>query len=182
MSDKVLLAKELHKPVRTHFKKREIVTKGIDDLWAADLIDMKKYSKENKVYSYLINIIDRFSKFAWAFPIKKKDCVTVSKAFKKIIKSAKSHNHKPPNLLHPDKGSEFENKPFKSLLNAFGVHMYHMQNLEKSSIIERFNRTLNNKFKIWFEVRNNKKWTECLQSLLDEYNFKDKHRSIGITK
>jgi hypothetical protein len=43
--DKLLLAKELHKPVRIHFKKRPIITKGIDDLWAADLIDMKNILK-----------------------------------------------------------------------------------------------------------------------------------------
>jgi hypothetical protein len=54
-------------------------------------------------------------------------------------------------------------------------------NLKKSAIAERFNRTLNNKMKILFEVRNNKKWVEVLQNLLDEYNFKDKHRSIGMT-
>ena len=60
--------------------------------------------------------------------------------------------------------------------------MYHTQNLEKSAIVERFNRTLNNKIKILFEVRNNKKWVDILQNLLDEYNFKDKHRSIGMTQ
>jgi glycosylphosphatidylinositol transamidase (GPIT) subunit GPI8 len=59
--------------------------------------------------------------------------------------------------------------------------MYHTQNVEKSAIIERCNRTLNNKLKIQFEVRSNKKWIDILQNLLDEYNFKDKHRSIGMT-
>ena len=59
--------------------------------------------------------------------------------------------------------------------------MYHAQNLEESAIIERFNRTLNNKVKIHFEVRNNKKWIDILQNLLDEYRFKDKRRSIGMT-
>ena len=59
--------------------------------------------------------------------------------------------------------------------------MYHTYNLEKSAIIERFNRTLNGKMKIQFEVRNNKRWFNILQNLVDEYNFKDKHRSIGIT-
>lgn len=60
--------------------------------------------------------------------------------------------------------------------------MYHTQNLEKSSIIERLNRTLNNKLKIEFEVRNNKKCVDILQHLLDEHNFKDKHRSIWMTQ
>jgi len=59
--------------------------------------------------------------------------------------------------------------------------MYHTQNLEKLSIVDRLNRTLNNKLKIQFEVRNNKKWFDVLHNLLDEYNFQDKHRSIGMT-
>jgi hypothetical protein len=114
MSKKLLLAKELHKPVRTSFEKRSILTKGIDDLWAAYLIDMKKYCKENRGYMYILNILVIFSEFAWAIPIKSKDGVTVSKAFEKIIKSTKSQNHKPPNLLHTVKGTEFENKFLKA--------------------------------------------------------------------
>jgi transposase InsO family protein len=88
---------------------------------------MKKYSEENNGYSYLLNVIDTFSKFAWALPIKKKDGVMVSKAFEKIIKSAKSQNHIPPNLLRTDKGVEFENKHLKNRLNNYGINMYHTQ-------------------------------------------------------
>jgi transposase InsO family protein len=142
---------------------------------------MKKYPEENNRYSYLLNVTDTFSKFAWTLPIKKKDGVTVSKAFEKIIKSAKSQNHLSSDLLHTDKGSEFENKHFKNLLNNYGINMYHTQNLEKSAIVGRFNRTLNSKMKILFKVRNNKKLADILQNLLDEYNFKAKHRSIGMT-
>ena len=47
MNKKLLLAKELYKPVRKNFEKRRIITKGIDDLWAADSMDMKKFSKKN---------------------------------------------------------------------------------------------------------------------------------------
>jgi hypothetical protein len=54
-----------------------------------------------------LTLIDTSSKFAWALPIKKKDGATVSKAFEKIIKCAKSQNHIPPNLLHTYKGLEF---------------------------------------------------------------------------
>jgi len=52
---------------------------------------------------YILSDIDSFSKFAWAIPINSKDGVTVSKAFEKVIKSAKAQKHKPPNLLHTDK-------------------------------------------------------------------------------
>jgi transposase InsO family protein len=172
------LAKELHKPVGAHFRKR-IVTKGID-LWVADLLDMKKCSEENEGYSYLLNVIDTFSKFVWALPIKKKDGATVLKAFKKKLK-VQNHKNKAPNLLHTDKGLEFKNTHFKNLLNNFNIKLYHTQNEEKSAIIERFNRTLHNKMVLLFEARNNNKWVDILQNFLDEYNFKDKHRAVGMT-
>jgi hypothetical protein len=114
-------------------------------LWAVGVIDMKKYSEGNEEYFYLLNVTDTFSKFPLALPIKKKDGVTVWKAFGKIIKSAESQNHKSPNLLHTDKVLEFENKHFKNLLNNFNVKIYVTQNEETSTIIERFNRTLNRK-------------------------------------
>ncbi|KAL4108153.1 hypothetical protein QTP88_018399 [Uroleucon formosanum] len=178
--DKMILAKELHKPVRKKFPKRRIFTKGIDDLWAADLVIMRNYSDENKGYSYIITVIDTFSKFSWALELKKKDGINVSEAFEKIIKQAISQNHQAPKLLHADKGLEFENKHFKKVLQKYGIKMYHTQNEEKSSIIERFNRTLNSKMRLHFEVTNSKKWIKILKSLIYEYNFKDIHRSIGM--
>ncbi|KAL4153311.1 hypothetical protein QTP88_001144 [Uroleucon formosanum] len=105
--DKMILAKELHKPVRKKFPKRRIFTKGIDDLWAADLVIMRNYSDENKGYSYIITVIDTFSKFSWALELKKKDGINVSEAFEKIIKQAISQNHQAPKLLHADKGNIF---------------------------------------------------------------------------
>jgi hypothetical protein len=73
--------------------KRCILTKGVDDLWAADLLELKKYSREHKGYAYLLNVTDTFSKFVWAISIKNKEGVTVSKAFENIIKNAKPQNH-----------------------------------------------------------------------------------------
>ena len=174
------LASELHKPVRTKFLKQRIYTLGIDDLWAADLIIINKYSGENEDYCYMFNIIDTFSKFAWSIPLKKKDAHTVSKAFENIIKKAKSDGHNPPNLLHTDKGTEFRNKQFKEVLGKYNIKMYHTENEEKSSIIERFNRTLNHKMRIQFEVRGNKKWIDILNNLIHKYNFNDIHRSIKM--
>jgi hypothetical protein len=88
MNNKLLLAKDLHKPIRVHFEGRYsiyILTKGVHDLWEEDLLELKKYSKENKEYVYLLNVIDTFSKFVWAIPIKNKDGVRVSKDFEKKI-------------------------------------------------------------------------------------------------
>lgn len=169
-------AKELHAPIIKKFVRRRIITKGIDDLWAADTLFMKKYSKENEEYKYLLNIIDTFSKYVWSIPLKDKTGETTATAFENVIKESK----RKPNLLHVDMGSEFVNKTFKSMLQKYDIKMYHTFNEEKSSIVERFNRTLNQKLKIHFQVRDNFKWYDILQKLINEYNTQDVHRTIGM--
>jgi transposase InsO family protein len=42
----------------------------IDDVWAADLVEMQEWSKVNKGYRYILNVIDCFSKYAWGIPLK----------------------------------------------------------------------------------------------------------------
>jgi len=58
--------------------------------------------------------------------------------------------------------------------------MYHTYNDEKSSIAERANRTVNQKLKLYFEVNKNHNWLDVIPLILDEYNNKDKHRTIGM--
>lgn len=177
--EKLIEAEELHKPVIKKFLKRKIVTRGIDDLWAADLVIMDKYVKENEGYKYMLNIIDTFSKYAWSEPLVRKNGSDVTKAFGIIIKRASSVGHKTPNLLHTDKGGEFENKEFKSLLAKHDIKMYHTENEEKSAIVERFNRTLNQKMKVQFEARQTFRWVDILQGLIHDYNNRV-HRTTGM--
>lgn len=177
--DKYLESKEVHRPVVRRFSKRRILTLGIDDLWAADLMVMTKYKSQNNSYNYILNVIDTFSKYVWSEPLKTKSGLEVSTAFATILKRAKSVGHTPPNHLHTDKGREFLNKDFKQVLNNNRIHMYHTENEEKSAIIERFNRTLNNKLKVQFEIHQNFKWLAYLQKLINNYN-NHKHRTIRM--
>lgn len=168
--DQIIEAKEIHAPIRKKFPKRKIVTLGIDDLWAADLIIMKNYEKENDGYKYMLNVIDTFSKYVWSKPLKKKDAKCVSIAFEQIIKDAIKIGHKSPNLLHTDKGLEFINKEFNGVLKKYNIKLYHTENEEKSSIIERYNRTQNEKMKVLFEINKNFRWIDILQKIVKEYN------------
>lgn len=170
---------ELHKPVIKKFAKRKIVTLGIDDLWAADLVIMDKYSSENDGYKYMLNVIDTFSKYAWSEPLTRKAGKDVAIAFSAIIKRAKNVNHNTPKLLHTDKGGEFLNREFKHVLSEHNIKMYHTENEEKSSIIERWNKTLNNIMKIQFEYRKSFRWVDILQGLVNNYN-NTVHRTIGM--
>ena len=168
--DQIIEAKEIHAPVRKKFLKRKIITLSIDDLWAADLIVMRNYEKENNGYKYMLNVIDTFSKYVWSKPLKKKDGKNVAKAFEEIIKDAIKIGHKSPNLLHTDKGLEFLNKDFKAVLSKYNIKMYHTENEEKSSIIERYNRTQNERMKVLFEINKNFKWIDILPKIVKDYN------------
>lgn len=176
MDKKLALAKELHRQSRRKFKKRKIITKGIDDLWAADLLILDKYVKENNGKKYLLVVIDTFSKYLFAEPLVNKTGACVTKAFEKIIKTS----GRQPHLLHVDRGKEFVNQDFKKLMKEYNITMYHTFNEEKSAIAERVNRTLNQKFRLHFHMNNNHCWTKILKKILEEYNQNDIHRTIGM--
>ncbi|KAK7595000.1 hypothetical protein V9T40_001433 [Parthenolecanium corni] len=170
-------AKELHRKVVKKFQKRRIITKGIDDIWAADLLIMNQYSTRNKGYNYIFNVIDTFSKFLFAVPLKKKSGEEVAVAFSKILKTS----NRCPTKLHVDRGKEFVNKEFQTVLKENKIEMYHTFNEEKSAIAERVNRTINEKLKLHFEVTQKFRWIDALEGIVKEYNENDVHRSIGTT-
>ena len=97
------LAKELHKPVIHHFRKQRVYVKGIDEIWAADLVDMQAYAAYNDGVRYLMAVIEIFSKYGWLVPLKEKSGKSVATAFRKILTERK------PKLLWVDKGLKFYN-------------------------------------------------------------------------
>ena len=65
-----ILSNELHKPRKINFTRRKVISNHIDLIWGCDLIEMIKYSKQNKNYKYILTIIDFFSKYSWCYPLK----------------------------------------------------------------------------------------------------------------
>ena len=102
-------------------------------------MEMGKFSKWNNGVRYLLRVIDVFSKFGWIEPLKNKKGETVVKAFKNILKTGRK-----PKYLWSDKGVEFYNKLFKKPLEEEGIKLYSTENEEKSSVVERWNRTIKN--------------------------------------
>ena len=80
------LAEELHKPVTRKFEKRRFIARGVDNIWAADLVDMKAFAKDNEGVKYLLTVLDVFSKYGWIAPLKTKTGVEVANALRQIFK------------------------------------------------------------------------------------------------
>ena len=72
MSVRETIAKELHAPAKRKFPTRPVEVKGKHDLYEADLVEMIPYSRSNKGYKYILTVINCFTKFAYAIPIKNK--------------------------------------------------------------------------------------------------------------
>ena len=43
--------------------KRSVISNGIDEIWAADLVEMQKLSEWNTGVKYLLRVINVFSKY-----------------------------------------------------------------------------------------------------------------------
>ena len=140
------LANGLHKEVRRRFDKRSVFAKQIADIWAADLVDMSPFFRSNKGYKYLLTVIDVYSKYGWIMPLKTKTGKKVARAFRKLF-----HNGH-PNRLWTDKGTEYYNRQLKGVLEANDVMLYSTENEEKSSVVERWNRTMKNIMWKYFTV------------------------------
>ena len=83
------LADELHKSVRRKFQRRQVISYEVDDVWSCDLVEMQEWSKENKGYRYMLNVVDVFSKYAWSIPMKDKTAIITLNAFKQIVENSK---------------------------------------------------------------------------------------------
>ena len=166
----------LHKPRRIHYSRNPTVVGDIDQQWQADLADMQQVSRQNAGFNYLLTVVDCFSKFGWAIPVKRKDAKSMVVGFKELFAQSKPRI---PVRLQTDKGKEFLNKDVQNLLKAHNVQHFVTENETKASMVERFNRTLKTKLFRWFEENNSKRYIEVLPQLLHSYNH-SRHRTIGM--
>ena len=80
-----------------------------DNIWGVDLADIQLLSKFNKGIRFLLCVIDFFSKYAFAVPLKNKKGVSIVNAFQSIL----DKSGRKPNKIWVDQGSEFYNHNFK---------------------------------------------------------------------
>ena len=142
---------------------------GIDKIWAADLVDMQAFSKFNRGIKYLLAVIDVFSKYGWLVPLKDKMGKSVASALKTIFKERQ------PEKMWEDKGREFYNENVKSL-----VELYSTENEEKSSVVERWIRTMKERMWKYFTDNNTNHYVDVLPDLVNGYN-NTRHSSIKMT-
>lgn len=167
---------ELHRPARKTYPRRHVMIKGLDDLWQADLVDMREYSRANNGYKYILMIIDTYSKFAWALPVKTKTGIDVAHVFEQLLETGTNRS---PRNVQTDHGGEFYNRYFKTVMERYGINHYSTFTHLKASIVERLNRTVKGRMWMRFNLRGSHKWIDILPQIIAEYN-RTKHSTIKM--
>lgn len=166
----------LHKDRRRKGPTRSTIVSGINSLWQADLSDLPDLASANDGHRYLLCVIDIFTKFLYARPLKTKTGLEVTSGFRSIIESAGQQ----PLKLQTDRGKEFKNTAFQSYLSTLGIEFYHSHNYDvKASLVERVQRSFKSRLFRYMTYNNSRRYLEALDRLVDSYN-KSYHRSIGM--
>ncbi|XP_024869216.1 uncharacterized protein LOC112452963 [Temnothorax curvispinosus] len=118
--EKRRLVDELRAPARRNFPRRHVIVRGYDDLWQADIVEMRQYSRFNGGYHYILTVIDVLSKYVWTVPLKGKGGSKTADAIAEIIRDS----GRCPSNLQTDMGKEFYNTDVQRLVRKHDINHY----------------------------------------------------------
>ena len=107
------LAEVLPKAVMKKFTRRKVYPIFKDNMWAADLADMRSLSSKNKNVKYFLCVLDVFTKYALVKPLKDKKRRTVVNDFIELVNESNCK----PNKLWVDQEREVYNKLMQEWLD-----------------------------------------------------------------
>ena len=128
-------------------------------------------------------VIDVFSRYGFAKPVKQKTGEKVARALESIFHKSQRH---PKFYLQSDEGKEFFNKPMTQLARKYGYTQFHTYNRDiKAGIAESFVRTLKEMIWRYFTYSNTRKWVsnnkgDLLGLFVNAYNHRF-HRTLRMS-
>ena len=150
-----------------------------------DLTQVHGESLSKRGYRWILTVIDCFSKYAWAFPLKTKEsdnvCILLCELFL---------NEGVPAILQSDNGGEFVSTIIRNLMPKLGIKLINGSPYTPTSQgqVERFNRTIKSLLQkeIQIEISKNnfivvEDWANnLLPRIIDTYRHTI-HRSLSRT-
>jgi hypothetical protein len=164
------LHREYHKPRRYNptfvYKKRKEIQ--------ADLIDVQSFKGSNDNVTFLMTLIDPFTKRAFIVPLTNKTGENVARKLKKVFDEEIGHS----DSIYFDHGTEFKNRHVKKYLENAKIKAFFATSEKKSSTNERFNRSIQNWIYAYLSEHETRRYIGVLQDFVQSYNLRP-HRSIG---
>ena len=164
----------LHKRVNRKIKRPRVIVPYKDYQWDGDTMNMVEYKEENKDFSYILVLIDIFTRFVWTAPLKTlraKEMVTT-------LKTILPNTH--PERIRTDKGSEFINRDVKRYLSSLNVILFHTTNEVKANYAERAIRSIKTRLTRFMHKNQTPRWLKALPDVTKAYNHAI-HRGIKMS-
>ena len=165
-----------HHPIIHRFARKRVVTRGLNDVWDVDLMDMSNLAKYNQGVTFVAIFIDIFSRFLYVEPMKNKSTAETLKAIKMVFTKSKQQ----PETFRSDAGKEFLGKEVKQYLADREIYQQITRNDTKANYAERVIRTLKKKIYRYLYHNKTHKYIDVLQSLVDGYN-ENHHSGINCS-
>ena len=164
---KIFIDEIYSKAPKKNYPTNKIVYNHLDEIWSIDLADFSDYkTSNNKGFRYVFIIIDNFSKYLWAIPLKNKYSQTITNEFSNILKTSK----RKPLKIESDRGTEFYNSIFQNFLKNKNIQHYSRFTDKGPSIAERVIRTVRSLLKKPVFEKGNADWLSELLSVIKQYN------------
>ncbi len=138
------------------------------DIWDAGVLS-------NRGNRYLLTVIDGFSKYAFAIPLKNKTAKTVASKLYKHVFSQFGY----PKRLHSDNGTEFCNSVLKELCEYLDIHKTHttVYHPQGNAYAERIHQFFKNALTA-FVNQDQRNWDLLIPALINVY-LTTVHTALG---
>ena len=142
-----------HRRVIRRFPRRRIVTKGLNNLWDSDLMDVSNLARHNNGITFIGIFMDVFSRYLYAVPMKNKSTKETLKAIKEALRQSYPNQ---PETIRTDAGKEYVEKEVEDYLRDRDIYHQVSRNELKANYAERVIRTMKKNLQISISQQNTK--------------------------
>jgi hypothetical protein len=170
---------QTRKPIKQHVVSKPIISLGVMTRLQIDLIDMRTRPDKlsaDVIYHWILNCIDHFSKFSWAFPLKNKSANEVALKLRELFFVFGS-----PQILHSDNGREFVSSVIMELKSLFSELVFirgRPRHPQSQGCIERANGVLCDVLGKGMSTNDSSSWSSALLPVVYGINT----RMSSVTK
>jgi len=149
----------LHNPFFIYYRHQQ---------WQIDITYITKLKEYNDDISYLLIVMECFSRKIFVAPMKNKSSKDVVQSFDNIH----LYIGQTPHTIYMDKGLEFNSNIFKNYCMEYNITLIFSQSITKAALVERSQRTLQGIMFKFMDKHDTNRYIDDLQNIVSTYNSK----------
>ncbi|KAG0440405.1 Transposon Tf2-6 polyprotein [Dictyocoela muelleri] len=145
------------------------------DRYMMDCVDLRRYADHNDGYSWILNVMDTYTKYLWSFKMTNKNAQLIKECLEFIYM-----NFGVPISIQADNGKEFSNRLLNEFHRNFNIRVIHgrPRNPRAQGQIERLNQTIKKWLSKALSNTQEKRWIDVLSTVVHKYNL-TRHRATN---